>query len=33
MGRYGFEVDGAFVPNINYNNPRHRSAILTDQQQ
>ena len=30
MGRYGFEIDGAFVPNIDYNNPRHRSAILTD---
>ena len=30
MGRYGFEVDGSMVPNIDYANPRHRAAILAD---
>jgi hypothetical protein len=30
MGRYGFEIDGAFVANINYSNPVHRKAILDD---
>lgn len=30
MGRYGFEVNGSFVPNIDYNNPAHRKAILDD---
>ena len=30
MGRYGFDVNGAFVPNIDYANPEHRAAILAD---
>src|SRR5262249_16509506 len=30
MGRYGFEVDGAFVAHIDYGNPKHRRAILAD---
>jgi len=30
MGRYGFDVNGTFVPNIDYNNPAHRKAILDD---
>ncbi len=30
MGRYGFEINGAFVANINYSNPVHRKAILDD---
>lgn len=30
MGRYGFDIGGAFVANIDYNNPVHRKAILAD---
>jgi len=32
MGRYGFDVGGAFVANIDYNSPVHRKAILADLQ-
>ncbi len=30
MGRYGFEVNGAYVPNTNYGDPVIRKAILDD---
>lgn len=30
MGRYGFNVEGVWVPNIDYANPTHRKAILDD---
>jgi hypothetical protein len=30
MGRYGFDINGAYVANINYGNPVHRKAILDD---
>jgi len=30
MGRYGFTVDGAFVPNTDYSDPAARKAILDD---
>jgi hypothetical protein len=30
MGRYGLDINGAFVANINYSNPVHRKAILAD---
>ncbi len=30
MGRYGFDIGGAYVANINYGNPVHRKAILAD---
>ena len=30
MGRYGFNVEGVWVSNIDYANPTHRKAILDD---
>ncbi len=30
MGRYGFTVDGAYVAQIDYHDPKHRQAILAD---
>ena len=28
MARYGMLIDGVWTPNVNYNDPRHREAIL-----
>jgi hypothetical protein len=30
MGRYGFTVDGAWIPQINYSDPRSRAALKED---
>ena len=30
MGRYGFNIDGVWVSNIDYANPTHRKAILSN---